>query len=150
MPENSSKTLLLWLHIFKTSQAPPGRKEGWILRRTISHRKALLCQQKKWAFFWTFPFLERWIWNLDQRKTLALVKKVDIRLSFGNGVHRELNRSRDEQGWQYVSSAKHAMPFAWPEKEKCLKSDGQEISSIEWQELKNRCNFRYFLSIYSF
>ena len=38
-----------------------GRKQGWILRRTISHRKVFLCPQKeKWAFFWTFPFFQRY------------------------------------------------------------------------------------------
>ena len=36
--------------------------------------------------------------DIEQRKTLALVKKFDIGLSFGDGVHRELNRSRDEHG----------------------------------------------------
>ena len=76
-----------------SKQAKPGTKQGWILRRTISHRKVLLCPQKEnWAFFWTFPFLQRWILNLEQRETLALVKKFDIGLSFGDGVHRELNR----------------------------------------------------------
>ena len=76
-----------------SKQAKPGRKQGWILRRTISHRKVFLCPQKEnWAFFWTFPFLQRRILNLEQRETLALVKKFDIGLSFGDGVHRELNR----------------------------------------------------------
>ena len=34
----------------------------------------------------------------EQRETLALAKKFDIGLSLGDGVHRELNRSSDEQG----------------------------------------------------
>ena len=51
-----------------------------------------LSTKRKVSILLNFPFFQRWILNLEQRETLALVKKFDIGLSFDDGVHRELNR----------------------------------------------------------
>ena len=73
--------------------APSWRKQGWILRRTISWWKAPLHPQKvSWAFFWTFSshflsfngvFLTLECWtlvlkHLHDDRTAAILLKMDI------------------------------------------------------------------------